>query len=132
MHNSGKGRDGEDLAAAFLEEKGLRVIARNIRSPRGEIDIAALEGETLVFAEVKTWSALGIEELEHSLTAEKQRRIIETAKYFLLSHREYKSMAVRFDVLFIRRPPPGIRGDEIPPSRKPAVTHLVSAFTECV
>jgi putative endonuclease len=56
MHRSGIGRQGEDLAARFLEEKGMELLARNFRSRRGEIDLIALDGDTLVFAEVKTWS----------------------------------------------------------------------------
>ncbi|MDR1286472.1 MAG: YraN family protein [Treponema sp.] len=116
-NNSGKGRKGEERAAVFLEGKGMKILARNLRSGRGEADIVALDGGTVVFAEVKTWSAYGIEELRYGINREKQRRIIETAKYFLLSHREYKCMAVRFDVVFI-----GPQG----------ITHLVSAFTERV
>ncbi|MDR1956596.1 MAG: YraN family protein [Treponema sp.] len=114
---SRKGRAGESRAAAFLEAAGMGIIARNVRSPAGEIDLVALDGETVVFIEVKTWSAYPIEELLYGIDEKKQRRIIETAKYFLFSHREYKGMAVRFDVVFI--------GPE-------AITHLASAFMECV
>lgn len=117
MQGSKKGREGEDRAAAFLEAAGMNIIARNVRSQRGEIDLIALDGEVIVFVEVKTWSALGIEELQYGIDGKKQCRIIETAKYFLSSHREYNGMAVRFDVVFI--------GPE-------AITHLVSAFMECV
>jgi putative endonuclease len=116
-NNSRTGREGESAAADFLEKKGMKILARNIRTRRGEADIVALDGETVVFAEVKNWSTWGIDALEYGIGREKQRRIIETAKYFLASHREYKSMAVRFDVIFIE---------------KGRITHLVSAFTECV
>ena len=112
-----KGRAGEDTAALFLENKGMKIIYRNFRHRAGEIDIIALEEGTLVFIEVKTWSGYGIEALEQGLDKKKQRRIIETAKYFLSVHREYRYMAVRFDVLFIA--PQGI-------------THLASAFMESV
>jgi putative endonuclease len=47
------GRLGEDAAAKFLASRGLRVIARNVRARRGEIDIVALDGRALVFVEVK-------------------------------------------------------------------------------
>jgi putative endonuclease len=117
--NSRKGREGEARAAEFLEKKGLTIIARNIRSRRGEADLAALDGQTVVFVEVKAWTALGIEALQYGLNREKQRRIIETAKYFLAAHREYKGMAVRFDVIFIGSP-------------QEAPVHLESAFTETV
>jgi putative endonuclease len=112
-----KGRAGEAAAARYLEEKGLKILERNFRGDSGEVDLIAFEGETLVFVEVKTWSTLGLDALEQGLNEKKQRRIIETAKYFLFSHREYRYMAIRFDVVFVT---PG------------GITHLVSAFAERV
>jgi len=114
---SSKGREGEKAAALYLEGKGVLILERNFRSFAGEVDIIAQEGETIIFAEVKTWSAYGIEALEQSLDVKKRRKIIETSKYFLSLHREYKYMAIRFDVIFIS--PDGI-------------THIASAFTERV
>jgi putative endonuclease len=111
------GREGEIRAAVFLEEKGMRIIARNVRSCRGEVDIVALDGDTLVFVEVKTWSVYGMENLQYGINAKKQDRIIETAKYFLSLHREYNEAAVRFDVVFVG---------------KDMVNHIVSAFMERV
>ena len=112
-----KGRSGEDAAASFLEGKGLSIIAKNFRSRLGEVDIIAVDGETLIFAEVKAWSKYGLDSLEQSINSKKQRKIIETANYFLSLNRKYKYMAIRFDVIFIS--PSGI-------------THLASAFTEGV
>jgi putative endonuclease len=112
-----KGGEGEAAAALYLEGKGMEIIERNFRSKKGEVDIIALEGETLVFVEVKAWSTLGIDALEQGLDKKKQSRIIETAKYFLSIHRKYRYMAIRFDVVFIA--PQGI-------------THLASAFMERV
>ena len=112
-----KGRDGETAAALLLEEKGMLILEKNFRSRTGEVDIIALDGEVLVFTEVKTWSAYGIDALEHAIDIKKQRKIIETSKYFLSLHRKYRYMAIRFDVIFIS--PTG-------------VTHLASAFTERV
>ncbi|MDR3114552.1 MAG: YraN family protein [Treponema sp.] len=117
VHASQKGREGEARAVAFLEGAGMRIIARNVRSRVGEIDVVALDGQTIVFIEVKTWSVYPLEELQYGIDEKKQRRIIETAKYFLFSHREYSGMAVRFDVIFI--------GPEL-------ITHLTSAFMECI
>ena len=115
MTTAGRGKEGEDRAVQALESAGLRIITRNFRSRMGEIDIVALDGETLVFAEVKAWSAYSIENLAHSLSIKKQRRIIETAKYFLSEYRQYYGRAIRFDVVFVG---------------KEAVTHLASAFME--
>jgi putative endonuclease len=109
------GKQGEDRAAAWLEAQGMAVIARNVRSRTGEIDLVALEGETIIFIEVKTWSVYTVDSLDWGINARKQQRIIETAKYFLSSNRKYSSMAVRFDVIFIKQ------GE---------VTHFPSAFME--
>jgi len=114
---SSKGRAGEEAAASYLEKKGMRILQRNFRSRSGEVDIISMDGEAIIFVEVKTWSAYGIEALEQSLDEKKRHKIIETSKYFLSLHREYKYMAIRFDVIFIS--PDGI-------------THIASAFTEHV
>ena len=115
MNKTGRGREGEERAAAALEAAGMLIIAKNFRSPWGEIDITALDGETLVFVEVKAWSSYGIENLQYSVNEKKQQKIIETAKYFLSLHRKYNGKAIRFDVVFV--------GTD-------TVTHLASAFME--
>ena len=53
-HNAKIGKAGEDAAAKFLKAHGFKILERNYRSGRNEIDIIALDGETLVFVEVKT------------------------------------------------------------------------------
>jgi len=111
------GKTGEYLAEKELVKAGMTIIDRNFRSKHGEIDIIALDGETIVFIEVKAWSAYGIENLHYSINKKKQRRIIETAKYFLNINRKYNGSAIRFDVVFVE---------------KEAVTHLASAFMERV
>ena len=112
-----KGQTGEEAAALYLKKKGMRILERNFRSRTGEIDIIAIDREILVFTEVKAWSSYGIDALEQALDTKKQRKIIETSKYFLSLHREYRYMAIRYDVIFIS--PEGI-------------THLASAFVERV
>ncbi|MDR3356776.1 MAG: YraN family protein [Spirochaetaceae bacterium] len=114
-HRKIKGKEGEDKAEAFLKSSGFRIIGRNIRYAAGEIDIIALDRDVLVFVEVKAWSAYPIENLEYGISKKKQRRIIETSKYFLENHREYSDMPIRFDVVFIQAD---------------AVTHIASAFME--
>ncbi len=115
MSSYSLGRAGEDAAVKYLKNLGWTIIARNARSRVGEVDIVALDKETLVFLEVKAWSAYGLEELGQALDERKQKRIIETAKFFLSVNREYIDAPLRFDCLFIG--PDGPR-------------HLVSAFTE--
>jgi putative endonuclease len=117
MNSSRLGKEGEEQAAAALEAAGMEIIARNIRCKRGEIDIVAKDGETIVFVEVKSWSAYGLEDLQYGIDPRKQRKIIKTAKFFLSENRKYSNMAIRFDVVFVN---------------KSSVTHLASAFTEAV
>jgi putative endonuclease len=126
VHKTGKGRAGEQYAAKVLEEAGMCILASNFRSPLGEVDLIARDGDVIVFVEVKTWAARGIADLEYGISREKQRRIIETAKYFLAVHREYNEMAIRFDVVFIGAIPPQPAG----PQAGPQVHHLASAFME--
>jgi putative endonuclease len=111
------GKEGENRAVETLKAAGMSIIARNFRSRQGEIDIIALDGEILVFVEVKAYSKFGLESLAYSVSPKKQRRIIETAKYFLSINRQYYGRAIRFDVVFI--------GNEV-------VSHLASAFMERV
>jgi len=112
----GTGRKGEEQAVQTLEQAGMQIIARNFRSKKGEVDIISLDKETIVFTEVKTCSVYGLESLQYSINVKKQRRIIETAKYFLSVNRKYNEKAVRFDVIFVG---------------KEAVTHITNAFMEC-
>jgi putative endonuclease len=115
VSKSSIGKQGEDKAAAFLIDKGYQIIERNFHSRFGEVDIISLDNDVLVFIEVKAWSTFGLEQLEQGINARKQRRIIETAKYFLSIHRKYIGMTIRFDVIFI-----GAEG----------MRHLLSAFME--
>lgn len=54
MNNTIIGKNGEDLAADFLQKQGYKIIERNFRTRGGEIDIIALHKDTLVYVEVKT------------------------------------------------------------------------------
>jgi len=118
-----RGKKGEEQAVAALEAAGMAIIVRNYRAiigsgkQLGEIDIIALDGDSIVFVEVKAWSAFGAEDLRFSINIKKQLKIIKTAKFFLSENREYSNMVIRFDVVFIK----GCHID-----------HLVSAFTEGV
>ena len=112
-----KGRKGEEQAALALEAGGMKIIARNFRSKYGEVDIIALFDDTVIFAEVKTWSAFDFDNLRYSIDIRKQHKIIKTAKYFLSENRKYSNMSVRFDVIFVK---------------ENQINHLASAFTESV
>jgi putative endonuclease len=108
----------------------MRILASNFRSPAGEVDLIAQDRDTIVFVEVKTWNSRSIADLEYGIDRKKQRRIIETAKYFLAGHRKYNEMAVRFDVVFVGNAPSCSSGTAA--EAAPAIRHLASAFMERV
>lgn len=69
------GSRGEDLAAEYLVGAGLRIVERNWRCPSGEIDVVALDGPTLVIAEVKTRSSLAFGHPFEAIGEAKLRRL---------------------------------------------------------
>jgi putative endonuclease len=106
------GREGERRAASFLEARGYRIIARNVRADRVEIDLIARRGATLVFVEVKSRRAMVPARLDeglrtsHGLAAEavddrKQRRLRRGAHAWLIAHPEEarRTGRRRFDVV---------------------------------
>lgn len=114
------GSTGEKRAESFLLSAGYKIVAKNWRTRTGEIDIIAEKDDILVFAEVKTLPSGGLETLSHELGPRKQKRIIETAKFFLVNHRQYNNRKIRFDVLVVDMP-------ELEP-----VYHISNAFSEFV
>ena len=96
-HNLGS--RGEDLAAEHLRKKGYRILQRNWRTGKLEIDIIAENRDFIVFAEVKTRSE---DFLMHPVTAvnrEKQRSMIFAADRYIISHNIKKDS--RFDVITV-------------------------------
>lgn len=79
------GNRGEDAAATYLEQLGWRLLARNWRCPRGELDIVALDPEdgALVFCEVKCRSGLGYGDPLEAITVAKHAKLRELAQYWL-------------------------------------------------
>lgn len=96
-HNIDVGKRGEEATCLFLEHEGFEIIERNWRCPSGEADIIAIDGENLVFVEVKTRSSESTGLPEEAVTREKRRRYEEIALAYLRSS-TLGSMYVRFDV----------------------------------
>lgn len=109
------GARGERLAARYLRRQGLRIITRGYRTPLGEIDLIAREGDRLVFVEVKTRRQ---GEPAEAVTPEKQRRLTLAALHFARRH-ELLDVPSRFDVVAIVWPAGW---------RRPRIEHLVNAF----
>lgn len=94
------GKQGEELAAGYLAAKGYRIVTRNYRYRRNEIDIIALDGKTICFIEVKTRGSLDKGHPLEAVTSQKQKEIIKAAKAYLLSV-ENREPDCRFDVIAI-------------------------------
>ena len=97
----------EDLAAAYLEEHGCRILLRNFRTRAGEIDIIARDGRYLVFAEVKYRRGAGSGDPAAAVDAKKQRTISRMAALYLIRSRLPEDTPCRFDVIAVT--PEGIR-----------------------
>jgi putative endonuclease len=77
------GARAEDAACAFLERHGLAIVARNVRSRFGEIDVVAREGGTLVFVEVRLRRSQAFGGAAGSITAAKRARLAAAAQSYL-------------------------------------------------
>ncbi len=112
------GRQGEAVAARHLRRQGWRILARGHRNRLGEIDLIALEGETVVFVEVKTRQDTRHGEPTDAVNPEKQRRLTRAALGYL-KQRGWLSRRSRFDVVAI------VWSES---TRQPEITHLRNAF----
>lgn len=93
------GQQGEIMAQSFLKEKGYQILHVNWRHRRTEIDIIAMDGDTLVFVEVKTRQTLLFGEPENAVDYRKQKHLIHAANAYVLKYR-YENDA-RFDVVSV-------------------------------
>ncbi len=112
------GSRSERTAGRFLRKLGYRILACNISDLKGEIDLLALDGETIVIVEVRSSETKDFETLAASVNTEKQRRLTNAALRFL-QRRKLLNVAARFDVLAICWPPE---------KSKPMIRHYVNAF----
>ncbi len=92
------GRLGEDIAQKYLRKKKFRVVSKGYRLYRGEIDLIAYEGKTLVFVEVKTRSQGALGFPEESVDRQKQRQIRKIAEGYLALN-NLDEVECRFDVV---------------------------------
>lgn len=98
---------GEQLAADFLEQSGFRLLTRNWRCRKGEIDLVAEDGDTLVFAEVRTRRETGtFGTPQESVNARKQHQVRELAGMYVHMTKSYDRKC-RFDVVAVRMDPEG-------------------------
>jgi putative endonuclease len=94
------GRVGEREAERFLRRLRYRIVTRNYRCAPGELDLVALDGQMIVFVEVKTRSDADHADPQDAVTPVKQQHLTRAAEFFLrYTHSEHRPC--RFDVLAI-------------------------------
>ena len=110
---------GEALAARYVRhELKMKVLARNVRYPGGELDIVALDGDDLVFVEVRTRSSEEFTTPEATVTSHKKRFLIRAANGFI-RRKNLDRWNARFDIIAIVWPKNG----------EPIIRHHRSAFS---
>ena len=121
--NKATGDHGEDVAADFLEAKGYRILERNYRFNREEVDLVCFQpyedytqGGELVFVEVKARRGLAYGRPEAAVTPDKQKAIMRVAEAYLHETKLEGALA-RFDVVAIL-----LGGEE------PEIEHFENAF----
>ena len=112
------GTRSERAAAKFLKRLGYRIVARNFSCPLGELDLVALDGQCVVFVEVRSTEDDKTEKTAASVDEAKQKRLTRLALAFLQKKR-LLNHAARFDVLIISWPEK---------AREPVIEHHKNAF----
>jgi putative endonuclease len=116
VNNRASGDLGEDIATRYLARRGYEVVERNYRTRRGEIDLVARLGDTLVFVEVKLRRGTAYGDPLEAVTPRKQRAIRLMAEEYL-AERDPDYEDLRFDVVGILLPAGG-----------PEISHVEGAF----
>ena len=91
------GRRGETLAYWYLRQTGYNIVARNLRSRNGELDLIGWDGAVLAFVEVKTRTSSVAGPPEGAVNRSKQKRIIKAANEYMRRLRR-TSLTYRFDI----------------------------------
>ena len=112
-----RGREAEDLAAAFLEDRGFRIVDRNHAVRQGEVDLVAREGEVLCFVEVRSRTSEAQGGPEETVTPSKARRVVAAATDWAARNGGLHG-DIRFDVVAVTR----LEGEP------PRIEHFRGAF----
>ena len=116
-NNITKGKKGEDIAVDFLRENGYKILWRNYRYGRSEIDVICEKNATLIFVEVKlrTSNAFGFP--EQAVNSKKEKLIRTAAEGYIYRYDWQKD--IRFDIISI----------EVTQPEKYFITHFEDVFT---
>ena len=114
-HNQRVGAWGEESAARYVLNRGYEIIARNVRTPYGEIDIVAMFDNIVIFIEVKTLTSSKNFYPEHNITARKQEHMLNAAQHYAM---ENEIDRWQIDVIAV----------EGKPGEAPKITHFENAL----
>ncbi|MBI3152265.1 MAG: YraN family protein [Chloroflexi bacterium] len=114
-HNQRVGAWGEESAVRYIAKRGCEIVARNVRTPYGEIDIIAKQGDVLIFVEVKTLTSSKNFYPEHNITTRKREHMLNAAQHYAAKH-EIDHWQI--DVIAI----------EGKPGTNPVITHFENAL----
>lgn len=103
------GRAAEQAACEHLRRLGYRVVLRNFRARRGELDIVALDGPVLALVEVRYRASDDFGGAAASLTYHKRASIVRAAQALLLQRPELARWPARFDVVEVQGTPDSLR-----------------------
>jgi len=95
------GSQAEDRACQYLQDQGLKLIARNYRTRRGEIDLVMKSNNVIVFVEVRYRSSNQYGSPGDSITPAKRKKIIAAAQEYLVSHGYGSDIPMRVDAILI-------------------------------
>lgn len=99
------GKDAELQALEYLQRQGLRLLAQNWLCKRGELDLVMLDGDTVVFVEVRYRRHSGWGGATESVDFRKQAKLVTAAQLFLQQATDWASHPCRFDVIAIEGQP---------------------------
>ena len=104
LNKNNAGLEAEKLAATFLMNHGLKLVAQNYHCRYGEIDLIMTDTSTLVFVEVKLRTSNRFGGAAASITAQKQQKLILTAQHYLQTQIKNQSqIACRFDAILMNK-----------------------------
>ena len=94
-----KGKHGEKLAIQYLNKQGLKLVAQNIRSPYGELDVLMRDKQEWVFIEVRYRQSKHFGGGLESVDYRKQQKLIKTAEHYMQSKHKVRFDSCRFDII---------------------------------
>lgn len=103
--NKHAGREAEAFALQYLQQQGLQPITQNWSCRRGELDLVMLDGDTVVFVEVRYRRHSGWGGAMESVDWRKQEKLVLAAQYFLQKEPRWNQSPCRFDVVAIEGDP---------------------------